>query len=294
MTKVRLQHYVPQFYLRNFALKKKKKYLINCFDKIAEKSFTSNVANIACESYFYDKGDFQPLEKELGTLETKSSKIIRKIVKSKDLNILNDSERKVLSEFIATQDIRTRESIKDLENSVKAELLKREVNISPEEAKKIIEESYDENLTKDVHRMMLSKESISQFVEPISKMIWILYLNQTEIPFWISDHPVNRYNHFDLSPYGNMGLLSPGINIYFPITPKISLFLADPKVFDKHLSDNTTDILSDVENIIFQNHLQAIHSYKHVLSNNEDFSLLKEMVKDNPQLIKHRKRVVMG
>jgi hypothetical protein len=59
--KVKLQHYVPQFYLKNFASKNKKTYSINCFDKINEKQFTSNVTNIACESYFYDKGNVQPL-----------------------------------------------------------------------------------------------------------------------------------------------------------------------------------------------------------------------------------------
>lgn len=293
MSRVKLQHYIPQFYLKNFASKNKKKYFINCFDKITEKQFTSAIGNIACEKYFYERGNVQPLEKELSILEKKVSKIIKKVIRTKDLNILNGSERKLMSEFIITQSIRTRESreeINDVTNAIKTAVAIHGFHMDPDEAETIIDEIYDENLVINIHKRMLSGESISRLIEPISEMIWILYLNNTEMPFWISDHPVNRYNPFN-SPYGNRGLLSPGINIFFPITPKISLCLLDSVLFGEHLSNNTTRPIANIQNVIFQNHVQAVSSYKHVLSNSSNFSLLRYMLKDNPKFIKEKKRV---
>jgi len=295
LSKVKLQHYVPRFYLKNFASQNKKNHFINCFDKIEEKQFTSNISNITCEKYFYEKGNIQLLEKELSILERKSSKIIKKIVKTKDLNVLSDSERNLMSEFIINQSNRTREyreEIKDLTNSIKTKVAIHGFHMDPDEARTIVDEIYDENLVINIQKRMLSKESISRLIEPISEMIWILYLNNTEMPFWISDHPVNRFNHSDLSPYGNMGFLSPGINIYYPLAPKVSLCLLDSRVLGTRFSDNTTKPITDIQHIIFQNHLQARFSYKHVLSNSSDFSFLKFMLEDNPKLIKENRRII--
>ena len=53
--KFRRQHYVPRFYLRNFALKKKKGFTIRCFNKEKERSFEQNIVKVGMENYFYDK-----------------------------------------------------------------------------------------------------------------------------------------------------------------------------------------------------------------------------------------------
>jgi hypothetical protein len=79
---VRLQHYVPQFFLRNFTIKKGKNHFIYCFDRFEEKEFRTNVRNIACENYFYEEKGKQNLEKNLSLLESQSSKIIREIIKT--------------------------------------------------------------------------------------------------------------------------------------------------------------------------------------------------------------------
>ena len=48
----KVQHYVPQFLLRNFGNGKKNQLYV--FDKQKARSFASNTRNIACESRFYD------------------------------------------------------------------------------------------------------------------------------------------------------------------------------------------------------------------------------------------------
>ena len=68
---VKIQHYVPRLYLRNFSAINKDECYIFCFDKVEEKVFRVNTENIAAESYFYDtdKGKNQIIEKALGRLE---------------------------------------------------------------------------------------------------------------------------------------------------------------------------------------------------------------------------------
>jgi hypothetical protein len=48
----KVQHYVPQFILRNHC--KGRKDLLWTFDKQNSKTFQSNIRNLAAASYFYD------------------------------------------------------------------------------------------------------------------------------------------------------------------------------------------------------------------------------------------------
>ncbi len=66
MKKVKIQHYVPRFYLRNFAHQANDEYWLYCFDKTNFKSFPVNINDIACENFFYEhKEDKQILEELL-------------------------------------------------------------------------------------------------------------------------------------------------------------------------------------------------------------------------------------
>ena len=51
MNKVKNQHYVPQFYLKQWANNKEQLFV---YDKKQKKSFTSNVKNVVSSKFFYD------------------------------------------------------------------------------------------------------------------------------------------------------------------------------------------------------------------------------------------------
>jgi hypothetical protein len=51
----KLQHYVPQFYLRSFASEGGKTPRIWCYDKARQKAFKTNIKNVAAERNFYEK-----------------------------------------------------------------------------------------------------------------------------------------------------------------------------------------------------------------------------------------------
>lgn len=111
MSKVKKQHFVPQFYLSRWAIKAGTRQ-VYVFNKELEKSYISNIQDIASANYFYDfpkmtdeqKNDFiqrlkkhkkippaqieeiiafteeQVLEKAFGELESINSKIIQNII----------------------------------------------------------------------------------------------------------------------------------------------------------------------------------------------------------------------
>ncbi|MEI2393594.1 DUF4238 domain-containing protein [Priestia megaterium] len=129
----RRQHYVPQFYLRQFAFKKKgKNHFIHYYDKILSKEWTDNVKNVAEEHKLYNvsaqmfKEKFglsvhegyqeQELENTFGVLEGEWSSVFKvihdryKAAKEKNAYLkpfLDDKEKESLSKFIAHQAIRT-------------------------------------------------------------------------------------------------------------------------------------------------------------------------------------------
>lgn len=53
MNKTIKQHYVPQFYLKNFSNLNKKTYYVNCFDKITKNNYQSTVSNVGMGKNFY-------------------------------------------------------------------------------------------------------------------------------------------------------------------------------------------------------------------------------------------------
>jgi len=291
--KIKIQHYVPRFYLSNFAHKQKEEFIINCFEKPKEKAFSVNIKKIGAEKYFYDSSfdKNQEIEKSLGRFESKFNIAYNKIIKNLSLSVLSQKEKISFAYFIATQEVRTKEFRELIKDSIR-QLKKR---LSNEKLSKELERQIKEvsipNSIKSMHLKILIKDTPT-FASSLLNMKWVLFINKTNLPCWTSDHPVNRYNPIDLTPYGNLGLLSPGIQIYFPLSYNLSLCICDPTLYS-YLPEIYE--ITDKQNIIFLNHLQVKSSTRHIFSINDDFSLAKRMVKDHPYLKDiDRKRIIVN
>ncbi|PWI55172.1 hypothetical protein BM613_13450 [Sulfoacidibacillus thermotolerans] len=136
MNLVKNQHYVPQTYLRNFAIPGRES--LYCFNKDSGEILDNptSIKNIASERYFYDiKGiDEQIVEKFFGTLEADFGKFINDFITKCDLYekgvsfsrsdpILTEVERNYLSSWLAVQVLRTR-SMRDIILEVYNEIVK--------------------------------------------------------------------------------------------------------------------------------------------------------------------------
>jgi hypothetical protein len=116
MSKVKKQHFVPQFYLENFTNSKNNLY---AFDKVNGESFCTTTVNIAHEKFFYDYEPFdkfigreQALEKALAKFEAESAKVLKKLVAGLTANDISDftkEDYKQLADYILTQQKRTPE-----------------------------------------------------------------------------------------------------------------------------------------------------------------------------------------
>jgi hypothetical protein len=278
--KIILQHYVPRFYLKNFSFKKEKGHLVNCFDKVLLKKFTVDIRKIGCEKQFYDTSfdTEQVIEKRLGQHESKFNVVCDKIIKTEDLESLSEEERKTTAFLIASQWLRTREQREIIQDGIK-QLTER---LSKEKLSASLENRLKKAATDESVKMMHLQtiNETPEYVEILLDMKWVLLKNKTDSPYWTSDNPVTLYNPMNLSPYGNLGLVCRGIQLFFPLNSTVSICLCDPTsyVFPQRYE------VKDIQNIIFQNHLQVKYSTRHIITTEGDFSLADKMIKNNPEL----------
>lgn len=242
-----------------------------------------SIKNIACESYFYDKPNEaeQRIEKALSEMESSFKPIQCKILGSEDLGSLTSSERESLAYFVMAQELRTREkreTIRDMMKRAKKRLYKEKLT----DAFKVrygIDKWDKEEEIKALH--LSTFNNIPLYANILLQMKWVIFINRTPIPFWSSDHPINRYNPVDARPRGNLGLLCKGIEIHFPLSPKIILSFSDPLMHSLLLHRYE---LKDIQCVIFENSLQVSYSTRYIFSNTDDFSLAKEILQEHPSL----------
>jgi hypothetical protein len=284
----RNQHYVPQFILRNF--RSREDDFVWCYDKTNKKVFETNISNIASESYFYDwiKGNPEhSLESKLSEIESETALIISKILKDSTLSTINHEEKQKLSHFISIQLLRTKnqlEKLKDFQDVLKGFLqMPIDTNLPVE------------NLKTTFLSMLTEAED---FVPILMDKFW--YLLSSENTFLISDNPVGFQNIYNQTQTrGTLGFKSKGIEIYLPLSKNIVLCLFCRDVYDKtkyHASDDSTinDFLrqlnsevpvkcnsGNIENI---NSLQVLSSERFIFSSSNDFWLVEDMLKNNPEL----------
>src|SRR5438132_6157804 len=282
---IRIQHYVPRFYLANFATQRKRSLLIRVFDKTESRSFETNIENIAAESHFYDTSSIgfrskQLVEKLLSRMESRFAISYGKIIREEDLTKLSLEERASVAYFIVMQELRTREyreTMSDIMRQLRQRLSGEK--LSEELDRQLREEATEESI-KVAQAAMLFKDG-PEFAGIIGAMNWILLRNKTDKPYWTSDHPVNRHNDIDQPLLGNLGLLNPGIQVFFPLSSMLALFIFDPTMYSTSIDKYE---ITDPQNVIFQNSLQVQWSTRHVFSVNDDFSLATEVIRKMPQV----------
>jgi hypothetical protein len=111
MAEHKKQHYVPQFYLRNFS---QDDVHLLCFNLKRNKSFYVKVKNVCQGKYFYSQNTEN--EEVFSRLESKFALSIKKILDNEDITSLSSDEAMLLLTFISFQQERTKESKISIEN----------------------------------------------------------------------------------------------------------------------------------------------------------------------------------
>jgi hypothetical protein len=311
----KIQHYVPQFLLKQF--KSGKKPQVWVFDKTTGKTFRTHVKNVASEKGFYNfrfRGNELTIEPSLADIETHAAKIIKDIVGKNSISDILEDEKLFLSHFFALQFVRTkqhRQLFRDLAETLGNSFRQRGGDTS--QIKDYIEVD-DKTLKMHGIRSVLKSEEYAPYF--LNKS-WVLFKTTKSHPLFISDNPVTLQNMVDHGPYGNIGLAVRGIEIYFPLSKTLTLGMfcqsheenfrktyekyklimqINPKLGSSMIRDSAfiyqimngfekkETVSYNIENVNNHNSLQVFYASRFVFSSKYDFSLALKMIHDNPEL----------
>jgi len=312
------EHYVPQFYLRQFSTNDKKTK-INVFDKRTRLiRLNQEIKKVACERYFYDidwnnndvikyygkqlgekySFDNQVLEKIFETkIENPMSRIVSDLCSlpsvcnfnGKRVSWLNQKNKSILAQFIASQYIRSKESsIKTnqlfsvVEESIENMMIGKEYS---QQITDIIESApiYQKNRSlqniitlKMIEKELTNKEITSKLLE----YIFVIGYNDSDRDFVTSDNPIAIY----IPGEGrNGGFFSKKSIINYPLSPKLVLILFEKSNFSKGGNGvSNRVILLDESTIDAMNSLQFDSSYSSVFSKSSNFDFAHKMMDSIP------------
>ena len=294
------QHYVPQFYLKKFARNTKpRKYVIKCFNKSTGKNFTRNIKDIAMENYFYDNQEPPIIEDIFASLESPSSQILNKIIEAESIENLTDTERTIFSLFIFFQYSRTqgaREFLYQVSKLIYKHFEEDKnypkiANFDPQILKKFLE---DRGYTAQINIMFGPREEKSndflKIAEETSKILfnleWNITKNRFKREFYTSDHPVFIYSPYSnekmIRGYGIQAFKAPGVEIFFPLTPKLCLIIYD-KIVSK-CKDVSSERYFKKEELDWINTQIIAESYRLIFTKGNDFQFVKQVLKEYPEL----------
>lgn len=313
MNKVKNQHYVSQFYLKQWTNNKKQLFV---YDKKQKKSFTSNVNAVASSRFFYDlpeiddnkkveiieklkKDGFedayindlfqeQVLENSFSQLESIVAPLLNQIIKKiddvsvlsekwiKNYPIFTNDDKQIFAHYIASQLVRTN----------KHKLFQEDTTIQLFDGmKRVYKNNTNDNLIVEVDNDYHEWQYLSnilpltlEFSKILESYKWIIYRNFTDMPFYISDSPVTRYGQL-----GNFGLKEKGVEIRFPLSPKYELIIHEPTLLYEQyslLDINNIHILDNlIDNIHQSNDLQIQNSESQVYTNLDDYTFIENRLK---------------
>ena len=249
------QHYVPKFYMKNFANDNKKYNVIDVF----KNRYYSNIPymNQCYENYFYDKDN--KWEKLLGNLESKWSALINRIIYENYYP--NEKEKNILKEFAIFQKNRTKYHSEEMKEFIWTNLkvgVELECNSKKEYFDELEFDKLKEKFLKDKMNNVI-QESLkvckSACKHIIDLELCIIKYN-TKRKLISSDNPIISYNnfYFRATGYDNAGII-----IFFPINSELLIVIYDQKMY-KYNNNKKVIISSNEYEVKYLNYYQILNS----------------------------------
>lgn len=298
MPKAKKQHYVPQFYLKNFTQDGEHLFV---YDKIRRESFKTNLSNVASGSYFYDipqeaietvkdPVDPQIIEKTLAKYEAHFASALDTMLRTiRWTGRINHEQKSAMAFFMAIQFLRTRESrtyyMEIIRKGMKAVAgivaKSKRPDLSIDDIKVDVSEKSGWAMQA---KMLFSLDDVRLFAQALNNHIWLIGVNETGKHLYTSDHPVVREPH-KMDPFlSYAGVASEGIEIAFPLSPQYILILCERKFHWYVEGLEGKAIRLQAENIKYYNSLQVFQSYRQVYCPSDTFYLAERICKEHPEV----------
>lgn len=218
------QHYVPQFYLREFSGKSGKH--VGLFHIPSGRFVREAVIKWqACEKDFYK---FPAIEEHLGDIEDKASPVIARIVRRGILPKRGTFEHYMLCLFVVFQSERTPSSASatlELSDKLRDAITPKELTAGADLAG---------DKMSPAEALISSLRMAEAFHPLIMDLRFKVLRTDIEHPFIASDHPVVLYNQFleHRTPWlSNTGLMNLGLQIFLPLSPIHLICFFDSEVY---------------------------------------------------------------
>jgi hypothetical protein len=323
MSKVKKQHYVPQYYLRQFA---DDNGLTHVYDKFQQSQFRANIRDVASDTYFYDLSqdyieeleerirakqseegadeekvnrvlqlikNTQIIEQHLSRLEARSATILDKVIEDLEKGCkFRRKYRWEIAMMAALQYWRTyenRETMKEMAQKIELGVMRIVNKMNEAKGTNFTAEDigvvFNPNRTEDLHKLFVyDMNRIVGTATVFNHHIWLMGVNETNEPLCTSDNPVATRPHITNEWYSNSGIASRGIEITFPLNPKYIVIMCERDHFRREEHrDNKVTFLNE-ENITYYNCLQVYSSYRQLYSPRDNFQLVETMCQDNLML----------
>jgi len=248
-------HFVPQFYLRRFAVDAQQRqiglYLIEKNKLIP----STSIRDQAQRRKLYG-GDRH--EKEMSKLEGAAASVIRTIVEQRQVPKWVSADHHLLMTYVLFQAHRTPTAAKETERA-NVQLIKKIMSYHAPLAPHI---DQIEVTMRDPVGEALSMAAVSL---PLAMDLRCkLLINRSNTPFLTSDHPVILYNQFmeRRHKFGSgTGLACKGLQMFLPLSPDVCLMLFDYDVY-KVGGRSTTSVQVDAtaEDVEGLNQLQIANA----------------------------------
>ena len=243
-------HYISQFFLKSFARKEGKKYIIHVFDKQNLNKFTNSVDNIGYIKNFHtikvngEDSDF--IEKAHNEIyERKYSMQYRNILKRlekvrQDINVLNCLSNERYVEIYLNERLSVKEKI--FISFLLAYFIvrgKKWREFGEKSFKNIEENIKDEiGVIEGVKYAQLQSTFDGEEIEKIAnyfyKHTWNVGFNMTDDYFYTSDNVHALTTFWNEQPaWMGVGYITPGNIIIFPLSPEICINMYDPLYLEK-------------------------------------------------------------
>ena len=244
------QHYVPQFYLRNFSSNERSIVLYRIKSKRPPVR-NAAIKNICSEDYFYDRDN--SIEAALSQREDDWSAVLKEIIEQKQIRQLTDKTS--LQEFVSYQYTRTRGLLNHVSSMVQKLLLyiffqDKVLQANDEKTQKEVVIEEIQKFAKEYAKDSITPAWLLTMTDDMTKGISDLRItildNQTSKNFITSDTPVIMINPFSAD---QVGFWVVGIVMIVPVSPKIAVIIYDDKIY--HLNSDLYPLTNedDVINI---------------------------------------------
>lgn len=324
----RQHHYVPNFHVKRWGLGKKN--TVHVFEKSSRRSWPARAKDVARERDYYTFRVGQETityEDRLSRVESAAAPIIEKLISRASISALDETDRATLCLFLSLQFVRTpaaRNMRREAIASMSDQIIRRcaPADITEAEIAAAINETFGE-LGDDTADAVDLDSAPESYAAAFSRgKDWFLLRTRLKNPFLLGDHPVVLQNSTatDHPIFGNIGLSCKGIEIYFPLSPTLTLAIFCDSHLDDKVAAATPFLLlaerlrqsrytfldarsaafleaaetgkpidcepGNIENL---NYLQIVHAERHVFSLTSDWRLVNRVLDSSPSYTKGRR-----